>query len=159
GDQRVRAVALARLRGDVSDLTELAARAAHRPELEGTAAALQVLSRRLRGTRFGEYDGLLGDGQAVLDIAERFRPAFGFSASRLEPYIACLFQFFCKYVLRLEPVERRDELDEDYTERGSRIHGILEALEQLRQQSRDDRSLEELARIVVGSELDVALAD
>jgi RecB family exonuclease len=159
GDQRVRAVALARLRGDVSDLTELAARAAHRPELEGTAAALQVLSRRLRGTRFGEYDGLLGDGQAVLDIAERFGPAFCFSASQLETYIACPFQFFCKYVLRLEPVERRDELDEDYTERGSRIHGILEALEQLRQQSRDDRSLEELARIVVGSELDVALAD
>src|SRR5204862_6464116 len=62
GDRRVRAVALARARGDLSALSALARHAAHRPALEGTAAALQVLGRRLRGTPFGEFDGLLGDG-------------------------------------------------------------------------------------------------
>ena len=158
-DRRIRAVALARTRGDLSALSELAGHPAHRPTLDGSAAALQVLGRRARGTPFGEYDGLIGDGQAVLDIAETFAADYRFSASQLETYIACPFQFFCKYVLKLEPDERRDELDENYTERGSRIHRILEELEKLKQQIRDQESREELARIAVGAELNVALAD
>src|SRR5262249_24093878 len=67
--------------------------------------------------------------------------------------------FFSKYVLKLEPAERRDEIDEDFTERGSKIHDILETLEQLRQQDQDDREFEELARIAVGTQLDVGLVD
>ena len=47
----------------------------------GTAAALQVAQqRRLRGTPFGEYDGLLGDGRAVLEIARAFGPELPASA-------------------------------------------------------------------------------
>ena len=38
-----------------------------------------------------------------------------------------------KYVLKLQPVDERDELDEDYTGRGSRIHNKLEELERIRQ--------------------------
>jgi RecB family exonuclease len=159
GDRRVRAVALARARGQLAVLADLAGQSAHRPALEGTAAALRVLARRLRATPFGEYDGLLGDGQAILDIAESFAPDYRFSASQLETYIACPFQFFCKYVLKIEPVERRDELDENYTERGSRIHKILEELEQMKQRIQDQQTREELARIAVGAELDVAIAD
>jgi RecB family exonuclease len=158
-DRRVRAVALARHRGDLSTLSELAGHPAHRPILAGTAGALQVLARRARGTPFGEYDGLIGDGQAVFNIAERFAADYCFSASQLETYIACPFQFYCKYVLKLEPDEQRDELEENYTERGSRIHRILEELERLKQQVQEQESREELARIAVGSELDVALAD
>jgi RecB family exonuclease len=158
-DRRVRAVALARARGDLAPLAVLAGQAAHRPTLDGTAAALQVLGRRLRGTPFGEYDGLLGDGQAVLQIAESFAPDYRFSASQLETYIACPFQFFSKYVLKLKPAERRDELDEDYTQRGSQIHDILQALEEMKQQSQEERSPEDLAQIAVGAELNVALAD
>ena len=74
----------------------------------------------------------------MLDIAESFASEYRFSASQLETYIACPFQFFCKYVLKLEPAERRDEIDEDYTERGSKIHDILETLEQLKQQDPGD---------------------
>jgi ATP-dependent helicase/nuclease subunit B len=129
------------------------------PAPAATAAALQVLGRRLRGTPFGEYDGLLGDGHAVLNIAESFAADYRFSASQLETYIACPYQFFCKYVLKLEPAERRDELDEDYTERGSRIHTILQELEEMKQRIQDQQSREELARIAVGAELNVALAD
>ncbi|HZW32097.1 MAG TPA: PD-(D/E)XK nuclease family protein [Isosphaeraceae bacterium] len=158
-DRRVRAVALARTRGDLAPLSELAGHPGHRPILDGSAAALQVLGRRARGTPFGEYDGLIGDGQAVLDIAETFAADYRFSASQLETYIACPFQFFCKYVLKLEPDERRDELDENYTERGSRIHKILEELEKLKQQAQDQESDEELARIAVGAELNVGMAD
>ena len=159
GDRRVRATALARTRGDLSALSELAGRPAHRRALEGTAAALQVLASRLRGNPFGEYDGLLKDGNAVLDIAESFDSNYRFSASQLETYIACPFQFFCRYVLKLEPAERRDEIDEDYTERGSRIHNILQQLEEMKQHIRDDETPEELARIAVGAELNIVLAD
>ena len=95
----------------------------------------------------------------MLDIADRFPSEYLFSASKLETYIACPFQFFCKYVLKLEPAERRDEIDEDYTERGSKIHDILETLELLRQQDPGDEAFEELARIAVGTKLDVGLVD
>jgi RecB family exonuclease len=159
GDRRVRAVALARTRGEPSALVDLVRRAGHRRPLDGTATALHVLARRLRGTPFGEYDGLLKDGDVVLDVADAFPSEYLFSASQLETYIACPFQFFCKYVLRLEPAERRDEIDEDYTERGSKIHDILETLEQLRQQDRDGQAFEELARVAVGTKLDVGLVD
>jgi RecB family exonuclease len=159
GDRRIRAVALARTRGEPSELLGLLRRDGHRRSLDGTAAALRVLTRRLRGAPFGEYDGLLKDGDVVLDIADAFPAEYLFSASQLETYIACPFQFFCKYVLKLEPGERRDEIDEDYTERGSKIHDILETLELLRQQDPDDEAFEELARIAVGTKLDVGLVD
>jgi RecB family exonuclease len=159
GDRRVRAVALARIRGEPAALADLLRRSGHRRALDGTAAALQVLARRLRGTPYGEYDGLLKDGDVVLDVADAFPADYLFSASQLETYIACPFQFFCKYVLKLEPAERRDEIDEDYTERGSKIHDILELLELMRQQNPDEQTFEELARIAVGTKLDVGLVD
>ena len=126
-------MALARTRGEPAALVELLRRDGHRRALDGTAAALQVLARRLRGTPFGEYDGLLKDGDVVLDVADAFPPEYRFSASQLETYIGCPFQFFCKYVLKLEPAERRDEIDEDYTERGSKIHDMLQRLEEMKQ--------------------------
>ncbi|MHB1561481.1 MAG: PD-(D/E)XK nuclease family protein, partial [Isosphaeraceae bacterium] len=118
----------------------------HRRPLAGTAAALRVLSRRLRGTPFGEYDGLLRDGHVMLDVAALFPPEYLFSASQLETYSDCPFLFYCKYVLKLEPAERRDEIDEDYTERGSRIHRILETLERLKREAADADDVEELER-------------
>jgi RecB family exonuclease len=149
GDRRVRAVALARTRGEPSALAALVRRAGHRRALDGTAAALQVLARRLRGTPFGEYDGLLKDGDIVLDVADAFPPDVPFSASQLETYSDCPFQFFCKYVLKLGPAERRDEIDEDYTRRGSKIHDMLQRLEEMKSEGQDDQDLEELERAVI----------
>ncbi len=108
-----------------------------------------MLARRLRGTPFGEYDGLLKDGDIVLDVADAFPPDYPFSASQLETYIACPFQFFCKYVLKLEPAERRDEIDEDYTERGSKIHDMLQRLEEMKRDSQEAWDIEELERAVL----------
>ena len=149
GERRVRAVAMARTRGEPAALAELLRHAGHRRALDGTAAALQVLAHRLRGTPFGEYDGLLKDGDVVLDVADAFPSDYPFSASQLETYIACPFQFFCKYVLKLEPDERRDEIDEDYTERGSKIHDMLQRLEEMKRDSREAWDLEELERAVL----------
>jgi RecB family exonuclease len=126
---RVRATALASEQGDLAELLKLAADPAHRQVLEGTAAALHALSRRLRGTPFGEFDGLLRDGAAILDLDREFGPEFRYSPSQLETYLACPFQFFCKYVLNLKPIEKRDELDEDATARGSQMHDVLESFE------------------------------
>ena len=79
---------------------------------------------------FCEYDGKLKDGAAVLEVDAEFGPGYCFNASQLETYICCPFKFFSKHVLNLKPVDERDELDEDYTERGSKIHEVLESFEQ-----------------------------
>jgi RecB family exonuclease len=127
--QRVRATALASEQGDCAELMKLALDPAQRQVLEGTAAALHALSKRLRGTPFGEFDGLLRDGAAMLDLDREFGPDFRYSPSQLETYLACPFQFFCKHVLNLKPIEKRDELDEDATAYGSQMHDVLESFE------------------------------
>jgi RecB family exonuclease len=159
GDERVRAAALARTRGDMTALSALARQAEHRGSLEGTAAALQVLARRLRGTPFGLYDGLLGAADAVHSIADLFASEYRFSPSKLETYIGCPFQFFCKYVLKLQPAERWDELDEDFAERGSQAHWILERLEQMKQHAQETPNPGELAKAALAPVLETALVD
>jgi RecB family exonuclease len=126
GELRVRAAALAAERGESEPLRRLAALPSHREVFRGTASALFAQRQRLRGTPFGEYDGLLRDGAAILEIDRKFGPAYRFSPSQLETYLSCPFQFFSKYVLGLKVVEERDELDEDATERGSKLHDLLE---------------------------------
>jgi RecB family exonuclease len=152
-DLRVRAMARASDTGETGELVRLAADPAHRRVLTGTAAALLMQQRRLRGTPFSEYEGLLRDGAAILELDQEFGPAFPFSPSQLETYIACPFLFFSKYVLELESLEERDELDEDPTERGSQLHDILENFESLLRQQTDDQALERVAE----SEIDRVL--
>lgn len=128
-DACVRAVALA-CDGEGNTLARLARDPKLRPSLQGTAAALQLAHERLRVRTFGPYDGRLADASAVAAIGHTFGPEKVLSPSQLESFIACPFQFFLRYVLRLETVDERDELDEDYTGRGSILHSILEELEQ-----------------------------
>ena len=125
-DARVRAIARALHEGDAADLTRLARSPAHRGPLLGTAAALEVAHRRFRRTGdFGPYEGRIREPGAVARIASSFPE---FSPSQLESLVFCPFQFFAKFVLRLEPIDERDELDDDRTSRGSLIHRILERL-------------------------------
>ena len=69
----------------------------------------------------------------------RSTPGSRFSPSQLETYLSCPFQFFSNHVLDLRPIEEKDELDEDPTAQGSRIHDILESLETMLKQSEDDQ--------------------
>ncbi len=131
GDYRVRAVALASEMSDHGELCRLARSPTHRRVLEGTAAALHMLQRRLRGTPFSEFEGVLSDPTAILRLESLLGRDFCFSPSQIETYITCPFQFFSKVVLRLRPLEEREELDEGYTKRGSVIHDILETFEAL----------------------------
>ena len=102
---------------------------------------------------------MLADGAAVLELDAAFGPSFCFSPSQLETYIACPFQFFSKYVLNLKPVDEQDELDEDYTERGSQIHDILENFERKVQQGLADEGLERIAAIEIDRIRNVQPAD
>ncbi len=128
---RVRTVGLA-LEGRaeaLKALAELASSRRHRPSLDGTATALLVSERRLKRKGFGRYDGRLSDPAILRRIAEDFGPnRLAFSPSQLESFALCPFQFFQRYVLRLEPTDDREELEDDYAGRGSLIHSALETL-------------------------------
>jgi len=145
GDARVLASAIAAETGRTAKLRNLAGDPAHRAALDGAAAAITALERRRRGTPFSEYEGSIGDPAAVSAIAQSFSSeTHTFSPSQLETYLNCPFQFFSRHVLHLKPIEERDELAEDYTERGSRLHDILEEFEKRKAEAVDDRSDEQL---------------
>jgi RecB family exonuclease len=144
-DARVHAVALAIEQGDASTLERLARRRAHRPPLDGAAAALFALRHRLPGTPFSEYEGQLTDGAAILEIDTEFNSPKPLSPSQLETYLACPFHFFSRHVLNLKPVEESDELDEDATRQGSLIHQVLESVELMIRQAGEDGAFPEVA--------------
>jgi ATP-dependent helicase/DNAse subunit B len=112
-------------------LSRLAEDPEHRAVLNGTAAALRVLQRRVRGTPFSEFEGVLKDREVIRRISAALGKTYCYSPSQVETYIACPFQFFSRHVLKLNSQEQNDELDEDYTQRGSQVHDILEAFESL----------------------------
>lgn len=125
-DARVRAVALALLRNEGDELRRVAARPEHRGPLQSTAAALRVAQWRFgRLNRFGRYDGQLTAPAIRARLARMFEE---FTPSQLESLAFCPYQFLAKYVLRLEPVEERDELEDDYSWLGSVLHLVLERL-------------------------------
>jgi RecB family exonuclease len=148
-DLRVRATALAAEEGQREELIRLARHPGHRRVLDGAAAALFAQRLRLRGTPFGEFDGLLVDRAAALELSRLFDPQYAFSPSQLETYIGCPFQFYCKYVLALEPDDEKDELDEDYTERGSQLHDILESFERVLKQQSGEPDLDQITEMQV----------
>jgi ATP-dependent helicase/nuclease subunit B len=80
---------------------------------------IEVLKARMNPKAGGIYEGQL------FDLSERFGAAHGWSASRLESYGTCPFEFFVAYGLELEP---REEAEEGFDVRmlGSMLHKILE---------------------------------
>jgi len=71
-----------------------------------------------------EYDGVLTNTRVLQQIAETYSQEHAFSPTALENYGCCPFMFFCKRVLRLEPIE---EPEEELTaiDRGNLYHNIL----------------------------------
>ena len=80
---------------------------------------LEALAARLAPRAAGKFEG---EG---LDVSSRFGVKFGWSASKLESYGTCPFEFFVAYGLGLEP---REEPEEGFDVRalGSMLHKILE---------------------------------
>lgn len=114
-----------RVRGVVGEVE--AAEAASRVEWVEAARAfdiyiqngIEVLRARMSPKAEGMYEG------ETFDLSERFGAGHGWSASRLESYGTCPFEFFVAYALGLEP---REEAEEGFDVRmlGSMWHKILE---------------------------------
>ncbi len=105
---------------------------------------IEVLKARMNPKADGIYEGDISTGPAqVFDLSERFGLAHGWSASRLESYGMCPFEFFVAYALELEP---RAEADEGFDVRmlGSMLHKILEEVY-------GGTELEDAARVVFAS--------
>ncbi|WP_435022362.1 PD-(D/E)XK nuclease family protein [Tundrisphaera sp. TA3] len=156
-DARVLAVARAFRDDDFDAVRRVARVPGHGRALEGTASALEVAQERHHDRAFSSFDGLLANPAAIAKIREKFGPSHPFSASQLETFALCPFQFFLRYVLGLKPVDERRELDEDYAGRGSDVHRILETIHLLMASESDvnlvDR-LDELIRSEMQVELD-----
>lgn len=129
-DKLARAVAQAVRDGDPSSLKDLARLPSHRDALGGALDASSVNLLRSRAHRsFTAYEGLLNDPTALQAVAQRHgtdRPVF--SASQLETLAYCPFKYFLRYVLSLEAVEERDELEIDHAGHGTFLHNALESL-------------------------------
>ncbi len=80
---------------------------------------IEALRARMNPRAAGIYEGEL------FDLSERFGASHGWSASRLESYGTCPFEFFVAHALELEP---RQEAEEGFDVRvlGSMLHKILE---------------------------------
>jgi ATP-dependent helicase/DNAse subunit B len=80
---------------------------------------IEALRARMNPVARGKYEGEL------FDLSERFGAGHGWSASRLESYGTCPFEFFVAYGLELEP---REEAEDGFDVRvlGSMLHKILE---------------------------------
>ena len=87
---------------------------------------IEVLRARMSPKAKGMYEGDTSTGSVqAFDLSERFGEGHGWSASRLESYGTCPFEFFVAYALGLEP---REEAQEGFDVRmlGSMWHKILE---------------------------------
>lgn len=114
-----------KVRGDVWELDS--AEAASKVEWVESARdfdihiknGIEALRARVNQKAQGMYEGML------FDLSERFGAAHGWSASRLESYGTCPFEFYVGHALELEP---REEAEEGFDVRvlGSMYHKILE---------------------------------
>lgn len=127
-EAQVRAVALAAVRRGTEELARVAADPVHRTAMLAVADAIEMAHARWDEPTFGIHDGRLTEPLAD-SLSQDFaagKPTF--SASQIETLAACPFRFFLRHALRLEPIDVRDELEGDASERGRRIHSVLEAL-------------------------------
>jgi ATP-dependent helicase/DNAse subunit B len=117
-------VGTALLRDDSKELESAARAPAHRPALQATARALRMAQHRLiRLDRLGPFDGRLRATAGIERVARAFE---FFTPSQLESLVFCPFQFFNRYVLKLDTIDERDELEDDASWRGSVLHMVLE---------------------------------
>ncbi len=100
-----------------------------RDSLANVLAALDSIQLRGQQQGFSQFEGLLSQGDAQAWLAKIFPPERHWSASHLEQYAACPYQFFLQHVIGLEPLEEIS-LEVDYLSRGSLLHDALSTLHQ-----------------------------
>lgn len=92
-----------------------------------TLAAIDVADQRFHQRGFTAYEGKLELSQNLDLIRRRFGPDHQFSATELEAYARCPFQFWLSNVLRIEPLDTVEE-GTDFRLRGTLLHDVLAQL-------------------------------
>src|SRR5690606_38037625 len=125
-DWRISAVAKA-VAGEPQCLAALAADSEGGQTGHAILAGLECVGERASREAFGEYEGLLLSPAAKQHLTQRYGEEHLWSASRLEMYAHCPYQFFSRQVLKLEPLEDL-ALRSDHLRRGGILHQVLAAL-------------------------------
>lgn len=94
------------------------------PAARNVLAAAQVAARRYHTEGFTAYEGRLGQARNLAHLAALFGPERQFSATELEKYAACPFQFWMSSVLKVQPLPSPEEAT-DHAARGSLVHEVL----------------------------------
>ncbi|MFN0053925.1 MAG: PD-(D/E)XK nuclease family protein [Planctomycetales bacterium] len=101
------------------------------PAQQGMAAnllaAVDMHAGRFHTAGFTSYEGWLSLAANRQWVAERFSDEHEFSATQLEAYAQCPFQFFLSHVLQIVPLASA-ELETDYGSRGTLVHAVLAEL-------------------------------
>ncbi len=99
--------------------------AEQRPELlRRSAFGILAADRRWRSGELDAYDGRLDDAALLESVARQFSADRVFSATELNSYAQCPWQFFARYLLRLEPLAV-PEARMTPAARGSFCHAVL----------------------------------
>lgn len=92
-----------------------------------TLAACNVADHRFHQRDFTAYEGRLELPQNLDWLRHRFGSHHQFSATELESYARCPFQFWLSNVLKIGPVESPEE-ETDHAFRGNLLHDVLAKL-------------------------------
>lgn len=90
-------------------------------------AACDVADHRFHQHGFTTYEGNLSNPQNRLLLGQRFSSYHQFSATELESYARCPFQFWLSNVLKVGAVESPEE-GTDFAGRGTMLHEVLARL-------------------------------
>ena len=92
-----------------------------------TLAACEMADYRFHQRGFTAYEGRLELPQNLSGLRQRFGARHQFSATELEAYARCPFQFWLSYVLRISAVDSPEE-GTDHAGRGTMLHEVLAKL-------------------------------
>ncbi len=117
-----------------------------------TLAACEVADQRFHQQGFTAYEGRLELPQNLAGLGQRFGSQHQFSATELESYARCPFQFWLSTVLKVGAVESPEE-GTDYAGRGTLLHEVVAKL-LMEGTLEDPAALENRFRELVDSLLD-----
>lgn len=89
-----------------------------------TIAACEVADHRFHQRGYTSYEGRLELPQNLDSLRHRFGSQHQFSATELEAYARCPFQFWLSNVLKIADIESPEEAT-DYAARGTLLHDVM----------------------------------
>lgn len=107
-------------------------------------AAWRAGASREERIDFGPFEGLIRGQRAVEVLSQQFGDEHCWTASSLEQYAYCPYQFFLRQVLGIEPLADL-RLEIDYLERGRVLHDALAAAYRRLASNRGDPAIEQPA--------------